>query len=86
MRYHNRITDPEFATKFEEGGFVGHVDLPRLEKGQNGGAFWSVYAPCPANLTDFSDGNYAECKGPRLQSLDFSLAMSPFSMHFLPCL
>ena len=37
-----------------------HVDLPRLREGQNGGAFWSVFVPCPANGTDFSDENYAE--------------------------
>ena len=39
-----------------------HVDLPRLREGLNGGAFWSVYVPCPANGTDFSDENYAESK------------------------
>ncbi len=39
-----------------------HVDLPRLKKGKNGGAFWSAFVPCPANGTDFSDENYAECE------------------------
>lgn len=35
------------------------MDLPRLREGQNGGAFWSVFVPCPANGSDFSDENYA---------------------------
>ena len=39
-----------------------HVDLPRLKKGKNGGAFWSAFVPCPQDGTDFSDENYAECK------------------------
>lgn len=41
---------------------VGHVDLPRLKEGQNGGAFWSAYVPCPKDGLDWSDENYAECK------------------------
>lgn len=36
-----------------------HVDLPRLEEGKLGGAFWAAYVGCPANGTDFSDANYA---------------------------
>lgn len=36
------------------------VDLPRLKDGKVGGAFWSAFALCPKNGTDFSDGNYAE--------------------------
>jgi membrane dipeptidase len=39
-----------------------HVDLPRLEKGMNGGAFWSAFVPCPSNGSDFSDQNYAQCE------------------------
>lgn len=60
--YHNHIYDPEFTVPFEQGGLLGHVDLPRLAEGKNGGAFWSVYAPCPANGSDFSDENYAASK------------------------
>jgi hypothetical protein len=56
----NKIYDDEFKKPFEEGGMYGHVDLPRLKAGKNGGAFWSAYAPCPSNGTDFSDENYAE--------------------------
>lgn len=41
---------------------MGHVDLPRLKEGQNGGAFWSAYVPCPKDGMDWSDENYAECK------------------------
>ncbi|OLN84481.1 putative dipeptidase [Colletotrichum chlorophyti] len=59
-RFQNHIYGKNFSEPFEKGGLVGHVDLPRLREGQNGGAFWSVYTPCPANGSDFSDGNYAE--------------------------
>lgn len=38
------------------------VDLPRLNDGKVGGAFWSAFVLCPKNGTDFSDGNYAECQ------------------------
>ncbi|KAH6648882.1 membrane dipeptidase [Truncatella angustata] len=41
-------------------GLPSHVDLPRLREGQNGGAFWSVYAPCPKNGSDWSDDNYKD--------------------------
>jgi membrane dipeptidase len=60
--YQSHIYDPKFSVPFEQGGLAGHVDLPRLQKGKNGGAFWSVFAPCPDNGTDFSDENYAGCK------------------------
>lgn len=58
----NHIYQENFTEPFENGGLPMHVDLPRLRQGLNGGAFWSVYVPCPANGTDFSDENYAESK------------------------
>lgn len=57
--YNNHIYGENFAEPFENGGLPMHVDLPRLREGLNGGAFWSVYTPCPANGTDWSDENYA---------------------------
>lgn len=57
--YNNHIYNENFTKPFEEGGLAMHVDLPRLREGQNGGAFWSVYTPCPENGTDFSEENYA---------------------------
>jgi membrane dipeptidase len=36
-----RINDDNFTKPFENGGFAGHVDIPRLKQGQQGGAFWS---------------------------------------------
>ncbi|KAF4838145.1 Dipeptidase sirJ [Colletotrichum tropicale] len=68
--YGNHIYDKKFTEPFENGGMVAHVDLPRLRKGQNGGAFWSVYTPCPANGSDFSDGNYAESVQWTLDQID----------------
>lgn len=48
-----------FSQPFTNGSLVGQVDLARLRQGYSGGAFWSVYAPCPANDTDFTNENYA---------------------------
>jgi membrane dipeptidase len=59
MIYKNKITGPSFTKPWEEGGLAGHVDIPRLRAGQNGGAFWSVFWLCPPNGTDFSDEVYA---------------------------
>lgn len=57
--YHNHIYDSNFTESFIHGNLSGHVDLPRLKKGYVGGTFWSVFVPCPADGTDFSDENYA---------------------------
>ena len=59
LLYGNHIENANFTDLFQNGGLLGHVDLPRLRQGQSGGAFWSVYADCPEDLDDFSDGNYA---------------------------
>tara|TARA_R110002003_G_scaffold110_11_gene9331 strand:+ start:2065 stop:3252 length:1188 start_codon:yes stop_codon:yes gene_type:complete len=59
-RYKNHIYDNEFQEKFENGGLPQHVDIPRLEQGMQGGAFWSAFWPCPlGNGTDFSDERYS---------------------------
>jgi membrane dipeptidase len=58
-KYRNHIYDNEFQEKFEHGGLAQHVDIPRLEAGLQGGAFWSAFWPCPGgNGTDFSDERY----------------------------
>lgn len=59
--YHNKIYSSDFKDRFEEGGLQGHVDAPRLDSGKVGGAFWSAFMPCPKNVSDFSDENYAPC-------------------------
>jgi membrane dipeptidase len=59
MFYHNHIHESNFTESFVNGTLGGHVDLPRLKNGHVGGTFWSVYVPCPADWTDFSDENYA---------------------------
>lgn len=51
-RYQNMINGPGF--KFDERGFFGHVDIPRMKEGRLGGVFWSVYTSCP---TDWNDTN-----------------------------
>lgn len=61
--YGNHLDGDSFTGPFEDGTLKGHVDLARLRAGHAGGAFWSVFAPCPKNGTDFSDANYADSKG-----------------------
>ena len=56
----NNINNADFTKPFEQGGLLGHVDLPRLKAGKVGGSFWSAFVPCPSNGTDFSNDNYAE--------------------------
>ncbi|KAI1214929.1 putative dipeptidase [Annulohypoxylon truncatum] len=68
--YNNHIYNETFTKPFEGGGFPMHVDLPRLREGQNGGAFWSVFTPCPANGSDWSDENYAPSVQLTLQQID----------------
>jgi hypothetical protein len=70
--YNNHIYNETFAKPFAEGGMPYHVDLPRLKAGMNGGAFWSVFWPCPENGTDYSDENYRSSKS------------HPFPFPFLP--
>ncbi|KAG9240492.1 membrane dipeptidase-domain-containing protein [Calycina marina] len=72
IRYisNNQIYNDNFTIPFEQGGFVSHVDLPRLREGMNGGAFWSAYAPCPSNGSNFSDANYASSVAFTLKQID----------------
>ncbi|KAK4127408.1 hypothetical protein N657DRAFT_611964 [Parathielavia appendiculata] len=68
--YKNHIYNVTFSKPFAEGGLLGHVDIPRLKAGMNGGAFWSVFWPCPENGTDYSDGNYHSTVLQTLQQID----------------
>ena len=54
----------------------GQVDLPRLKQGKNGGAFWSVFTPCPERDDDFSDENYAASKLLLLTSHTFAVGVA----------
>lgn len=62
VAYKNRIESDDFRDAFENGTLPMHVDLHRLREGKSGGAFWSVFAPCPQSDKDFSDENYANGK------------------------
>ena len=68
--YGNQIYGDNFTQPFENGGMVAHFDLPRAEKGQLGGAFWSAFMPCPADGLDFSDENYAPYVRATLEQID----------------
>lgn len=69
-RFNNHINNDEFRNGFERDGLPQHVDLPRLRAGKNGGAFWSVFTPCPKNGTDFSDENYVASVRDTLLQID----------------
>ena len=58
--YQNHIYTLKFKMEFQDSGMRGHVDLPRLQAGMSGGAFWSAFMPCPDNGTNFETSNYAE--------------------------
>ncbi|KIH88537.1 membrane dipeptidase [Sporothrix brasiliensis 5110] len=68
--FNNHINSDEFRNGFEKDGLPQHVDLPRLRAGKNGGAFWSVFAPCPKNGTDLSDANYVASVRDTLLQID----------------
>ncbi|KAF2281053.1 uncharacterized protein EI97DRAFT_438457 [Westerdykella ornata] len=85
-RYKNHIYGPEFRDKFENGGFPQHVDLPRLDRGKQGGAFWSAFMPCPpGNGTDFSTERYSEIVRLTLDQLDlFQRLGQNYPKYFSP--
>lgn len=81
--YGNQIYDENFTQPFEQGELSGHVDLHRLRKGQSGGAFWSLFAPCPSNDSDFSDGNYASSVQFTLDQIDVMTRLqAAYPSHF----
>jgi membrane dipeptidase len=68
-KYKNHIyneSGSDFADKFENGGLAQHVDIPRLERGHQGGAFWSAFWQCPlGDETNFADERYYDSKANR---------------------
>ncbi|OCL15317.1 dipeptidase 1 precursor [Glonium stellatum] len=81
----NHIYGLKFKYKFENGGMPYHVDLPRLDKGKMGGAFWSAFMPCPKNGSDFSDENYSEIVRATLDQLDlFKRLQESYPKYFSP--
>lgn len=83
--YDNHIYGTNFTQRFGATGLPMHVDLPRLRAGQNGGAFWSVYAPCPANGSDYSEANYLPIVQFTLQQIDMMTRLTAaFPKDFTP--
>ncbi|KAM0558430.1 hypothetical protein ACHAPJ_004620 [Fusarium lateritium] len=81
--YGNQIYHENFTQPFEQGELPGQVDLHRLRRGQSGGAFWSLYAPCPANDSDFSDENYAASVQFTLDQIDVMTRLqAAYPNHF----
>ncbi|KAF1836612.1 hypothetical protein BDW02DRAFT_596278 [Decorospora gaudefroyi] len=88
-RYQNHIynaSDRDFTTKFENGGLDLHVDIPRLEKGMQGGAFWSAFWPCPlGDETNFADERYHDIVTFTLGQLDlFARLGQTYPKYFTP--
>ena len=81
--YGNRIYDSNFSKPFEEGGLVGHVDVPRLDDGLVGGTFWSAWVPCPADGFDFSNEAYAPYVRATLEQIDlFNRLSAEYPKYF----
>src|ERR1700712_5439245 len=80
--YGDHIYNASFTKQFEEGRLLGHVDVPRLREGLVGGAFWSAFIGCPANVTDLSDANYAGVVRATMQQLDLFHRLSSKYPHF----
>lgn len=60
--YESKIDNDEWKEAFENGSLAGDADIKRLREGLSGGAFWSVWSPCPKNGSDFSDENLRSSK------------------------
>lgn len=65
-----RFLYPDIYNNDFKKGMRGQVDIPRIEAGHYGGAFWSAFVPCPENVTDFSDANYAPFVKMTLEQID----------------
>lgn len=68
--YNGSIYSDTFTEHFENGGMLGQFDLPRAEAGQLGGSFWSAFVPCPDDIWDFSNANYAPYVRATLEQID----------------
>jgi len=81
----NRIYNYNFTEPFEDGGMVGHFDLPRAEAGMMGGTFWSAFMPCPADGFDFADEVYAPFVRATLEQIDlFNRLSQKYPKYFTP--
>ncbi|CAA9964694.1 Dipeptidase [Pyrenophora teres f. maculata] len=81
------VSGSDFADKWENGGLAQHVDVPRLEKGKQRGAFWSAFWPCPTsgNGTDFSDARYYDIVQSTINQLDlFGRLGQQYPKYFTP--
>jgi membrane dipeptidase len=85
--YKDHISDETFTDLFENGGLYGHVDIPRIESGGMGGAFWSAFMPCPQNPSNYSDANYGDTVKATIEQLDlFKRLKQRYPKYFTPSL
>lgn len=68
--FNNHIQADNFTKPFLDGTLPYHTDLARLRAGLVGGAFWSVFWPCPSDGSDFSDANYLPIVQSTLSQID----------------
>lgn len=79
--YGNHIYGKNFTEPFEHGGMLGNVDLPRIDAGQYGGAFWSAFWLCPADPFNFSNEAYEPSMFLQLELLSSPLAIRIMLTH-----
>lgn len=83
-RFGNHIYSKNFTKPFEQGGFSGNVDLPRMDEGEYAGAFMSAFWLCPADPYDFSDAAYAPIVQATFQQLDLLHRLSNEYPKYFP--
>jgi len=70
MDYHNHLTD-DVLKQFSNGTLHNkQTDMPRIQQGGYGGAFWSAFWLCQKDIWDFSDEAYAPVVRATLEQID----------------
>jgi len=68
--YHNHLTD-DVLEQFSNGTLHNkQTDVPRIQKGGYGGAFWSAFWLCQKDIFDFRDEAYAPVVRATLEQID----------------
>jgi len=81
--YHNHLSD-DVLKQFTNGTLrPKQTDMPRIQQGGYGGAFWSAFQLCPKDIWDFSDAAYAPVIKGTLAAIDvYNRLGSSFPQYF----
>lgn len=81
--YHNHLTD-NVLKQFSNGTLHNkQTDMPRIQEGGYGGAFWSAFWLCQKDIWDFSDEAYAPVVRATLEQIDmYNRLGSSFPQYF----